>query len=76
MRTTLHAATLIRPTTLVIDNAGKYGHGYLEAQITCRGGLFDIELTDGYSSLAYKPSAVGSLKVAMCVAADLIRKLA
>ena len=48
------AASLIRPTLLVLENNGKYGINKLEAQIRVQDGVFGYEITDGYKVLKLK----------------------
>jgi len=46
--------SLISPTTIVLENNGKFGVDRLEAQITCKDGLFNVYFTDGYTYLKVK----------------------
>lgn len=50
----VHSASLIRPTLLVLENKGKYGVNKLEAQIRFQKGCFGYEITDGYKVLKLK----------------------
>lgn len=60
----VHAASLIRPTLLVLENNGKYGINKLEAQICFHKGFFGYEITDGYKVLKFK-AGFHSLKQTM-----------
>lgn len=53
--------SLIQPTTITLENNGKYGIDKLEAKITYINGSFQIVMTDGFTNLKIK-SGFHSLK--------------
>ena len=53
--------SLIQPTTIILENNGKYGVDKLEAQITYFQGKFIVVVTDGFTNLKIK-SGFHSLK--------------
>ena len=56
--------SLIAPSTIVLENNGKFGVDRFEAKITCKNGVFMIVVTDGFVDLKVK-SGFHSLKQAM-----------
>jgi hypothetical protein len=46
--------SLINPTTIVLENDGKFGVDRLEALITCEDGMFNVLITDGFTYLKMK----------------------
>lgn len=60
----MHFATLIKPTMIVLENNGSYGIDKLEAQITCDNGSFNVMVTDGFTYLKIKNGYI-SLKQAL-----------
>ena len=60
----LHAATLIRPSMLVLSNVLPFGKGRLEAQIFFDQGAIRVLLTNGYDNL-YDKTGFLSIKQAL-----------
>ena len=60
----LHNATLIRPSMVVLSNELPYGKGRLEAQIFFFNGAIRVLITDGYKYL-YDKQGFRGLKQAM-----------
>lgn len=56
--------SLIQPTTVILENDGKFGVDRLEAQIVCVDGLFNVLVTDGFTYLKLK-NGYRSLKQAL-----------
>jgi hypothetical protein len=56
--------SLISPTTVVLENNGKFGVDRLEAKIVCQNGLFNVLFTDGFTYLKVK-CGFNSLKQAL-----------